>query len=89
MIRGKTKSRSQRKTSIVEPKFRKIFWLRFLIMLAVFSIVAAYAWNKLDDYVEDMVISELYTTIDDVVLSIEELYNTDPDSEEYPEKLFV
>lgn len=88
MIKGKTKNRSKRKTSIVEPKFRKIFWLRFLIMLAVFSIVAAYAWNKLDDYVEDMVISELYTTIDDVVLSIEELYNTDPDSEEYPEKLF-
>ena len=88
MIKGKIKSRSKRKTSITEPKFKKIFWLRFVIMLAVFSLVAVYAWNKLDDYVEELVMGELYTTIDNLELSIEELYNTDPDSEEYPEKLF-
>lgn len=87
MITGKTKSKTKIKTSIVEPKFKKIFWVRFLIMLAVFSLVAVYAWKKLDDYVEEMVIGELYTLIDDIELSIKDLYNTDPDSDEYQEKL--
>ena len=63
MINGKTKSKTKRKTAIVEPKFKKIFWVRFLIMLAVFSLVAVYAWKKLDDHVEEMVIGELYTTL--------------------------
>ncbi len=79
--------RSIRKSSIRKPEFGKIFWLRFVIMLAVFSLVAIYAWKKLDDYVEEMVIGELYTTIDNIELSLKELYNTDPDSDEYPEKL--
>lgn len=87
MITGKTKSKTKRKTSIVEPKFKKIFWVRFLIMLAVFSLVAVYAWKKLDDHVEEMVNGELYTLIDDIELSIKDLYNTDPDSDEYQEKL--
>ena len=87
MIKGKTKSKTKRKTSIVEPKFGKIFWVRFLIMLAVFSLVAVYAWKKLDDHVEEMVIGELYTIIDDIELSIKDLNNTDPDSDEYQEKL--
>ena len=87
MINGKTKSKTKRKTAIVEPKFKKIFWVRFLIMLAVFSLVAVYAWKKLDDHVEEMVIGELYTTIDDIELSIKDLYNTDPDSDDYQEKL--
>ncbi|PWJ69606.1 histidine kinase/DNA gyrase B/HSP90-like ATPase [Ruminococcaceae bacterium R-25] len=87
MITGKTKSKTKRKTSIVEPKFGKIFWVRFLIMLAVFSLVAVYAWKKLDDHVEEMVNVELYTLIDDIELSIKDLYNTDPDSDEYQEKL--
>lgn len=87
MITGKTKSKTKRKTSIVEPKFGKIFWVRFLIMLAVFSLVAVYAWKKLDDHVEEMVNGELYTLIDDIELSIKDLYNTDPDSDEYQEKL--
>ncbi len=87
MINGKNKSKTKRKTSIVEPKFKKIFWVRFLIMLAVFSLVAVYAWKKLDDHVEEMVNGELYTLIDDIELSIKDLYNTDPDSDEYQEKL--
>ena len=87
MINGKNKSKTKRKTSIVEPKFKKIFWVRFLIMLAVFSLVAVYAWKKLDDHVEEMVDGELYTLIDDIELSIKDLYNTDPDSDEYQEKL--
>ena len=87
MINGKNKSKTKRKTSIVEPKFKKIFWVRFLIMLAVFSLVAAYSWKELDDHVEEMVIGELYTLIDDIELSLKELCNTDPDSEEYHEKL--
>lgn len=87
MIKGKNKSKTKRKTSIVEPKFKKIFWVRFLIMLAVFSLVAVYAWKKLDDHVEEMVNGELYTLIDDIELSIKDLYNTDPDSDEYQEKL--
>ena len=87
MIKGKTKSKTKRKTSITEPKFGKIFWVRFLIMLAVFSLVAVYAWKKLDDHVEEMVNGELYTLIDDIELSIKDLYNTDPDSDEYQEKL--
>ena len=87
MINGKTKSKTKRKTAIVEPKFKKIFWVRFLIMLAVFSLVAVYSWKELDDYVEEMVIGELYTTIDDIELSIKDLYNTDPDSDDYQEKL--
>ena len=87
MINGKNKSKTKRKTSIVEPKFKKIFWVRFLIMLSVFSLVAVYAWKKLDDHVEEMVNGELYTLIDDIELSIKDLYNTDPDSDEYQEKL--
>ena len=83
MIKGKKSNRK----NITEPKFGKIFWIRFIIMLAVFSLVAVYAWNKLDDYVEEMVIGELYTTIDNIELSLKELYNTDPDSDEYQEKL--
>jgi len=83
MIKGKKSNRK----NITEPKFGKIFWIRFIIMLAVFSLVAVYAWNKLDDHVEDMIISELYTIIDDIELSIKDLYNTDPDSDEYQEKL--
>lgn len=87
MINGKNMSKTKRKTSIVEPKFKKIFWVRFLIILAVFSLVAVYAWKKLDDHVEEMVNGELYTLIDDIELSIKDLYNTDPDSDEYQEKL--
>ena len=83
MIKGKKSNRK----NITEPKFGKIFWIRFIIMLAVFSLVAVYAWNRLDDHVEDMIISELYTIIDDIELSIKDLYNTDPDSDEYQEKL--
>ena len=85
MIKGKKSNRK----NISEPKFGKIFWIRFIIMLAVFSLVAVYAWNKLDAYVEEMVMSELYSTEEDIVQALDRMYLAGPDSDDYQKGLYA
>jgi hypothetical protein len=85
MIKGKKSNRK----NITEPKFGKIFWIRFIIMLAVFSLVAVYAWNKLEAYVSDMVMSELYSAEENIVQALDRMYLASPDSDDYQKGLYA
>ena len=47
-----------RKKAITKPKFGKIFIVRFLIWLVLFSVVAAYALEKYYDFLLERVVYE-------------------------------
>ena len=73
-----------RKKAITKPKFGKIFIVRFLIWLVLFSVVAAYALEKYYDMLLDRVI---YWPSDDCITVIkktaEALSKAEPGSDEY------
>ena len=73
-----------RKKAITKPKFGKIFIVRFLIWLVLFSVVAAYALEKYYDLLYERVI---YGPSDDCITDIEKtaeaLSKAEPGSDEY------
>ena len=73
-----------RKKAITKPKFGKIFIVRFLIMIAVFSIVAAYALVKYYDMLfERLIYIPTSDYITEIVNTAEELSKAEPGSDEY------
>lgn len=77
-----------RKKVITKPKFGKIFIVRFLICLVLFSIVAVYAMERYYQFLLERVV---YLPSDDCINSIEKtaeaLSKTEPGSDEYKEYL--
>lgn len=88
MIAEKIRSKFIRKTAIAEPKFWKIFAVRFLILLTVFSLVANYALDRLYDFVWEREIYEpTYNRMEKIVNYAELLSKEDSESIEYKRDL--
>ena len=88
MIKEKILGKFKRKTSIVEPKFWKIFVVRLLIFLVIFSVVTKYALNRLDDRIwEREVYESSYSYKEEIVHLTEILSKEDPGSDEYKRDL--
>lgn len=76
-----------RRRSITEPKFGKIFAVRFLISLAIFALLANYCLYKLDDYVWRKVDDEQRFYLDKIVNSAQTLSKEEPGSDQYKKEL--
>ena len=88
MIKEIILGKFKRKTSIVEPKFWKIFVVRLLIFLVIFSVVTKYALNRLDDRIwEREVYESSYSYKEEIVHLTEILSKEDPGSDEYKRDL--
>lgn len=72
-----------RRRSITEPKFGKIFAVRFLISLAIFALLANYCLYKLDDYVWRKVDSNVSSCREVIVETTQKLSREKPDTEQY------
>ncbi len=72
-----------RRRSITEPKFGKIFAVRFLISLAIFALLANYCLYKLDDYVWRKVDDERSDYLKRIVTAAQTLSKEDPGSDQY------
>lgn len=77
------------KKSITEPKFGRIFAVRFLISLVVFAILASYALYRLDDYVWQNVDKQREEILKRIVEVTKTMSKEDPDSEQYKKDLDV
>lgn len=73
----------KQKTSITEPKFHKIFLVRFLIMLAFFSLVSVYAFYRLDSMVYDSFAEDISAYKNNIISLAQNLSSSEPDSDEY------
>ena len=73
-----------RKKAITKPEFRKIFIVRFLIFVVIFSVAAGYALNELYNHV---LYSEVYEVTnsyrDKIIKYTDALYKAEPGSDEY------
>lgn len=77
-----------RKKAITKPKFGKIFIVRFLIWLVLFSVVAAYALEKYYDMLLDREIYEPSNAwIGHITEHAEALSKTEPGTDEYKDCL--
>lgn len=72
-----------RKNSITEPKFGKIFAVRFLISLIIFALLAAYALYRVDDYVWNKVNSDVDEFQEEITDTTRDLSRETPGSERY------
>lgn len=72
-----------RKNTITEPKFGKIFAVRFFVSLLIFSILAAYCLYKLDDLVWNKVDTERSQCLKKIVEVTQKLSKDKPGSEQY------
>lgn len=73
-----------RKKAITKPDFGKIFIVRFLIWVVVFSIAAGYAMSELYDYVLKTEVYEYTNNYRGKITDkVEALYKADPESDEY------
>ena len=77
------------KKSITEPKFGRIFAVRFLISLVVFAFLAFYALYRLDDYVWQNVDKQREEILKRIVEVTRTMSKEDPDSEQYKKDLDV
>ena len=88
MIKEKIWSKFKRKTSVVEPKFGKIFIVCFLICLLIFSLVAKYALNRLEERLwEREAIDQSNSYEKEIIHLAEILSKEDPGSAEYKRDL--
>lgn len=77
-----------RKKAITKPKFGKIFIVRFLIWLVLFSVVAAYALERYHDFlIEREVYEPSETYIKHIEETAEALSKAEPGSDEYKSNL--
>ena len=77
-----------RKKAISKPKFGKIFIVRFLIWLVLFSVVAAYALERYHDFlIEREVYEPSETYIKHIEETAEALSKAEPGSDEYKSNL--
>lgn len=73
-----------RKKAIAKPDFGKIFIVRFLIWVVIFSIVAGYAMSELYDYLLKTEVYEYTNSYGDKIKdNVEALYKAEPGSDEY------
>lgn len=73
-----------RKKAITKPVFGKMFIVRFLIWVVIFSIAAGYAMSELYDYVLKTEVYEYTNNYRDKITDkVEALYKADPESDEY------
>ena len=72
-----------RKNTITEPKFGKIFAVRFFVSLLIFSSLAAYCLYKLDDYVWNKVDTERSQCLKKIEEVTQKLSKDKPGSEQY------
>ena len=76
-----------RKKSITEPKFGKIFAVRFLISLVLFSLIANYTLYQLDDYVWRQVDTARTDYLKSIVETAKTMSKEEPASEKYKKDL--
>lgn len=78
-----------RKKAITKPEFRKIFIVRFLIFVVIFSVAAGYALNELYNHV---LYSEVYEFTnsyrDKIIKYTDALSKAEPGSDEYKHALY-
>ena len=75
------------KKSITEPKFGKIFAVRFLIILVIYAFIANYFLYQLDDHVWQEVDKQRGEFLNRVVETTRTMSTEDPDSEKYKKDL--
>lgn len=75
--------RKKTKRVITEPKFGKIFSVRFIIVLILLAGFAGYALYDLNEYVQSERLSFIESYMNDIVALTKNLYDEEPGSNKY------
>ena len=75
--------RKKTKRVITEPKFGKIFLVRFIIVLVLLAGFAGYTLYELNGYVQSERLSFIESYMNDIVALTKNLYDEEPGSNKY------
>ena len=75
--------RKKTKRVITEPKFGKIFFVRFIIVLILLAVFAGYALYDLNEYVQSERLSFIESYMNNIVSLTKKIYEAEPGSNKY------